>query len=81
MKIHTKPDAIPYCCNKPAVLPLNFRIQVKADIEADVMKGIQERVLAGEPDSCCWRMVIQEKKNGQARRNVDLSYLQGGIKF
>ena len=75
MKIHTKPDAIPYCCKKPTVVPLNFRAQVTADIEVDVMKGIVERVPVGEPDSWCSRMVIQEKKNGKARRTVDLSYL------
>ena len=42
MKIHTKPDAVSHCCKKPAVVLLNFRAQVKADIEADVMKGILE---------------------------------------
>ena len=75
MKIHTKPDAIPYCCKKPTVVPLNFRAQLKVDIEADVEKGILERVLAGEPDTWCSRMVNHEKKNGKARRTVDLSYL------
>ena len=75
MRIHTKPDAIPYCCRKPTVVPLNFQAQVKADIEADVMKGILERVPVGEPDCWCSRMVMQEKKNGKARRSVDLSYL------
>ena len=55
------------------MVPLNFRAQVKADIEADVMKGILERVPNGEPDTWCSRIVIQEKKNGKARRTVDLS--------
>jgi hypothetical protein len=41
MTIQTKSDAVPYCCKKPPVVPLNFRVQVKADIEADVMKGYQ----------------------------------------
>ena len=76
MKIHTRSDAVPYCCKNPTVVPLNFRAQVKADIEADVIKGILERVKAGEPDPWCSRMVIQEKKNGKARRTVDLSYLR-----
>ena len=58
MKIHTKSDTILYCCKKPTDVPLNFRAQVKADIEADVMKGILERVPVGEPDSWCSRMVI-----------------------
>ena len=46
-------------------MQLNFRIQVKADIEADMMKGNLKRVPAGKPDSWCGRMVIQEKKNGR----------------
>ena len=57
------------------MIPLNLRAQVKADIEADVMKGILERVPDGEPNTWCSRLVIQEKKNGKARRTVDLSYL------
>ena len=73
MKIHSKPDAVPYCCNKPTVVPLNFRAQVKPDIEGDVMKGILERVPFCEPDFWCLRMVIQEKKNGKA--TVDPSNL------
>ena len=48
---------------------------MKADTEADVMKGILERVPVGEPDSWSSRMVIQEKRDGKARRSVDLSYL------
>ena len=57
------------------MVPLKFRAQVKADIEADIMKGNLERVPDGEPDTLCSRQVIQEKKNGKARRTVDLSYL------
>ena len=75
MKIHNKPETIPYCCKKTTIVPLNFRAQVKADIEADVKKGILERVPAGEHNTWCSRMVIQSKKNGKARRTVDLSYL------
>ena len=74
MKIYTNSDAVPNCCKKPTAVPLNFTGQVKADIEADVMKGIlEERVPVGEPDSWCSRMVIQEKKNGKA--TVDPSNL------
>ena len=51
MKIHTKPETIPYCCKKPTLVPLNFRAQVKADIEADVIKGILEWVPDGEPET------------------------------
>ena len=51
LKIHTKSDTVPNCFKKPSAVPLNFRDQVKADIEADVMKGILERVPVGQPDS------------------------------
>ena len=47
-RIHTKPEMTPYCCKKPTLVPLNFWAQVKADIEADVMKGTLERVPTGE---------------------------------
>ena len=43
----------------------NGNIEVKADIEADIMKGILERVPEGEPDTWCSRLVIQERKMGR----------------
>ena len=75
MKIHLKPGTKPYCCKKPTMVPMHYRDQVKADLEADVKKGVLERVPEGIPDTWCSRMVIQPKKNGKARRTVDLSYL------
>ena len=51
LKIHTKPETIPYCCKKPTLVPMHFNAQVKADIVADVMKGILERVHAGKHDT------------------------------
>ena len=63
MKTHTKPETMPCCCKKPTLVPTHFRAQVKADIEADVMKGILERVPAGEHDTWCSRMAIQAKKS------------------
>ena len=79
MKIHTKSETIPYYSKKPTMIPLHFRAQVKVDIEAEVKKGILERVPAGEHDTRCSRMVIQAKKSGKARRTVDLSYLSKPI--
>ena len=75
MRIHTKPDTKPYCCKRPTMIPIHFRDQIRADIESDVKKGVLERVPEGRPDTWCSRMVIQPKKNGTARRTVDLSYL------
>ena len=75
MKIHTREDAPRTYIRKPTKVPLHFREEVKAGLEADVKKGILERVPVGEKDTWCSRMVIQPKKNGRARRTVDLSGL------
>ena len=48
---------------------------MKADIEADVTKGILEKVPVSKPDSWCSRMVIQERRNARARRTRVLSHL------
>ena len=52
-----------------------YAFQVKADIEADVKKGLLERVPKGEIDTWCSSMVLHPKKSGKARQAVDLSYL------
>ena len=75
MRMHTTPDAVPVYHRKPTKVPLHFREEVRAGLEADVKKGILRRVPQGEPDNWCARMVIQPKKNGRARRTVDLSGL------
>ena len=75
MKIHTKPETKPYFCKKPTMVPIHFKEQVRKDLESDVLKGVIERVPEGEKTTWCSRMVIQPKKNGTARRTVDLSYL------
>jgi len=75
MKIHTREDATRIYCRRPTKVPLHFREEVKAGLEADVKKGVIERVPVGEKDTWCSRMVIQPKKDGRARRTVDLSGL------
>ena len=76
MKIHTRKNAVPIYHRKPTRVPLHFRDEVKAGLESLVKKGILRRVPPGRPpDTCCSRMVIQPKKNGKARRTVDLSGL------
>ena len=49
--------------------------EVRAGLEADVMKGVLEMVHVGEADTWCSQMVIQPKNNGRARRTVDLAKL------
>ena len=50
-------------------------IYTPEDIEADVNRGILERVPPGVPDTWCTRMVITHKKDGEPRRTVDLAAL------
>ena len=81
MKINTKPDAVPHLVHRPAAVPLHWREKVAKDIEADVRRGILERVPPGVPDTWCTRMVITRKKNGEPRRTVDLAKLtKAGIR-
>ena len=73
MKIHTPADAVRTYCRNAKKVPLHFRNGVRAGLEADVKKGVLERVPLGEPDTWCSRMVIQPKKLGRAWRTVDMS--------
>ena len=75
MKIHTAPDAIPVVVHKPCPVPLHWREQVKRDIEADVKRGVLEKIPPGVPVTWCTRLVITPKKDGRPRRTVDLSGL------
>jgi hypothetical protein len=50
MKIHTPPDDPCTYCRRPTKVPLHFREEVKADLEADVKKGVLERVPVGEAE-------------------------------
>ena len=66
MKMHTRPKAqLVYNC-RPTKVPLHFHEEVRRRLE---------RVPVGVKDSWCVRMVIQPKKNGRARRTIDLSGL------
>merc|ERR1711954_183009 len=81
MKIHLQPDAVPVAIHKPVPVPLHFREEVYANIEADVKRGVLRKVPPGEPTSWCAKLVITAKKDGRPRRTVDLSGLtKAGIR-
>ena len=75
MKIHTDPDAVPFVVHKPVPVPLHYRAEVKANIDADVKRGVLQKVPPGVPDTWCTRLVITPKKDGRPRRTVDLAVL------
>ena len=75
MRIHTDPSAVPLAVHKPIAVPLHYRAEVKANIDADVKRGVLEKVPPGVPVTWCTRMVITPKKDGRPRRTVDLSAL------
>ena len=70
MKIFMKPDATPVCVTKPLPVPLHFRKEVKAGLDADVAKGVLERVPMGTSDTWYTRMVITPKKEGKELRPI-----------
>ena len=81
MKIHLKPDAVPVAIHKPVPVPLHFREEVSANIEADVKRGVLRKVPPGEPTPWCAKLVITAKKDGRPRRTVDLAELtRAGIR-
>ena len=75
MNIFTQPGAVPVVVHKPSPVPLHWRAQVKADLDSDVIRGVLEKVPSGTPDTWCAWLVLQPKKNGTARRTIDLSAL------
>ena len=75
VKILVDPGATPVAILKPIPVPLHYRAEVKTALDADVARGVLERTPLGIPTTWCARMLIQPKKDGGARRLVDLSAL------
>ena len=73
IQIHVNPDAKPVRFTKPVPVPLHLRDQVEQALNDDVEMEVLERVPYGEPTNWCFRMVLDKKEDGSARRTVDLS--------
>ena len=63
-------SAVRTYCRKATKVPLHFRDEVRAGVEADVKNGVLERVPMGEPDTWCSCMSIQPEKTERVRRTV-----------
>ena len=75
LDIHFRKDATPHAFHSPIPVPHHWKKQVKSDIDRDVNLGIIEPVPPGTPAIWCSKMVVVPKKDGSARRVVDLQYL------
>ena len=74
--IHLKPDAKPYARHSPIPVPYNWKAEVKASLDRDVVRGIIKLVVPiGTSVEWCSTMVIIQKKNRSPRRTVDLQHL------
>lgn len=78
--IHLIPGATPHACHTPASVPKHWEVEVKAQLDEDVRRGVIEPVPAGEATDWCARMVVVAKKNGQPRRTVDFQRLNACCK-
>ena len=76
MKINFKEGAVPYAAHTPIPIPIFWKEQIKAGLDADVRLKIIEEVPQGTPVTWLARMVPQGKKNGGVRRTVDLQKLK-----
>ena len=76
LQLCVDPKVKPVVCHKPGNVPLHFQEEVKAGLEKDVRLGVLRKIPTNTPvDSFLHRMVIVTKKNGRARRTVDLKPL------
>ena len=72
LRLNMDPEAIPVAIHKPAMVPLHWKEQVKADLDRDVRLGVIERVPENTPTTWLSRMVVTSKANGTPRRTVDI---------
>ena len=70
-----KADTIPSAVHCPIPVPHHWKKEVKAALDRDEDMGIIEPVPQGTPTTWCSRMVVAPKKDGSARRTVDLQKL------
>ena len=75
MKIHTRPGAVPHVIHKPVPVPLHYRKEVNTIIDANVKRGVMEKVPPGVADTWCAKMLVTPKKDGRPRVVIDLSHL------
>ena len=71
--IHLRKDAIPSAIHVPIPVPINWKKEIKAQLDQDVTNGIIEQVPIGEPVSWCHQMIVVQKKgSNKPRRTVHL---------
>ena len=75
LKLMIDPGATPFAYHSPIPVPLDWRADVKAGLDRDVLLGVIEPVPIGEPVTSCHRMVVCAKKDGKPRRTVDFQRL------
>ena len=75
LALHVASDAPLKVVHTPALVPLNWKDEIKCQLDEDVAMGVLEKVPHGEPSRCCHRMVVTRKPNGTPRRTVDMSSL------
>ena len=71
-KLHINPMAQSFAIHKLRPVPIDWRSQVKAELECDSRIRVLEQVPIGEPTDWCSPMAIYPKTNGEPRRIVDL---------
>ena len=70
--IHINPDATPTVVHTAATIPLQWRDDVKAQLDEDVALGVLSKVPPGVPTTWCHRMHVVPKPDGSPRQTIDL---------
>ena len=73
--ININPEATPTAVHTPAPIPIQWRDEVKKQLEADVALGVIEKVEPNTPTTWCHRAFWVRKSDGSPRRVVDFQSL------
>ena len=75
IRIHIDKNAKPVSVKQGKSVPLQWRDEVKEQLDQDVRLGILEKVPIGTPSKWLHRMHVVAKQDGRPRRTVDLRKL------
>lgn len=75
IRIHVYPNATPSAVHTHAQVPIHWKEEVKAQLDADVALGVIEKLEPNTPSKWCHRAIWVRKPDGSPRRVVDFQSL------
>ena len=79
LQLFVDPNIKPVAIHKAAVIPINLKAAVKADLDCDVRLGILEKVDVNSPVRCLSRTIVTLQKYSTPLRIIDYKRLNDAI--